>query len=109
MEQLNFFNPVRAQELKAEGMKASRENPSRSYLLRIAREGARRAAEERLSRTATADDAYLYLTALGYDQFALGNAAGSLFRGKEWESTGGFRASRRTSNRGHLVRVWRLK
>ena len=109
MEQLDLFDAAKAQELKAEGMKVSRENPERISLLDIAREGARKAAESRISRTATADDAYVYLTSLGYDQFSLGNAAGSLFRGKEWEFTGGFRASRRTSNHGHLQRVWRLR
>lgn len=109
MQQLDLFDAAKAQELKAEGMKVSRENPERISLLDIAREGARKAAESRSSRTATADDAYVYLTSLGYDQFSLGNAAGSLFRGKEWEFSGELKPSIRTSNRGHLQRVWRLE
>jgi len=109
MEQLDLFDQAKARELKEEGMKVSRENPERISLLEVAREGARKAAMGRLSRHATADDSYIYLTSLGFDQFSLGNAAGSIFRGAEWSHTGEFKPSIRSSNRGHLVRVWRLK
>lgn len=38
----------------------------------------------------------------------LGNAAGGLFRGANWEFTGRWRKSARPSNHGHQNRVWRF-
>lgn len=39
----------------------------------------------------------------------LGNAAGSLFRGKEWEWTGKFRESIVPSRHCGILKIWRLK
>lgn len=55
----------------------------------------------------TADDVYQALDLL--DQEALGNAAGSVFKGKDWIWTGEWRASTRVSNHGRFLRVWRLR
>jgi hypothetical protein len=38
----------------------------------------------------------------------LGNAWGSIFRGKEWECIG-WRKSTRVSNHARAIRIWRLK
>ena len=39
----------------------------------------------------------------------LGNAAGNVFRGPDWEFTGKWVKSTRVSNHGRFIRVWRLK
>ena len=40
---------------------------------------------------------------------SLGPAAGSLFRGTEWQFTGQWVPSARVTNHGRMLRVWRLK
>lgn len=55
----------------------------------------------------TADDVSEWLELNGYPD--LGPAAGSLFRGPEWEFTGRFVQSTRKTNHARLLRVWRLK
>lgn len=45
----------------------------------------------------------------GMDPVALGPAAGSVFKSKEWEWTGEFVKSERITNHSRLLRVWRLK
>ena len=81
---------------------------NRAELLLLARRIVRSAAMRRVDRTATADDASEGLAKLGYSADALGNAAGSVFRGKEWTFAGFWKASRRVTNHGHENRVWRL-
>jgi len=39
----------------------------------------------------------------------LGNAAGSVFKGDDWEFTGKFVASKRESSHGRYIRVWRYR
>jgi hypothetical protein len=80
---------------------------SRAEVLRLARGIA--LTIERHAGTVTADEVQAGLIAAGFNPSDLGNAAGSLFRGKEWEFTGQWRASSRVSNHGHKNRVWRLK
>ncbi len=55
----------------------------------------------------TADDVSEWLELNGYPD--LGPAAGSLFRGPEWEFTGRFVQSTRKTNHARLLRVWRLR
>ena len=55
----------------------------------------------------TADDVSEWLEQQGLPD--LGPAAGSLFRGKEWEWTGSFVQSSRVANHARLLRVWRLR
>ena len=40
-------------------------------------------------------------------KWTLGNAAGSVFDGSEWESCG-FAAAKREESHGRIIRVWRL-
>lgn len=54
------------------------------------------------------DDAYAVMDESKKDLSILGNAAGSLFRGSEWEFVGWVK-SRRTSNHSRYIRSWRLK
>ena len=41
-------------------------------------------------------------------KWTLGNAAGSVFDGGEWESCG-FAAAKREESHGRIIRVWRLR
>lgn len=45
----------------------------------------------------------------GLDPVALGPAAGSVFKGTDWEFAGRFVKSDRITNHSRLLRVWRLK
>jgi hypothetical protein len=55
-----------------------------------------------------ADDVALEMHRLGLDYQSLGNAAGSVFRGRfEW--TGNVVASDRVSTHGRMIKVWRIK
>jgi hypothetical protein len=80
---------------------------ARPALLEIAREGARDIAQRR--GTVTADDVQAYLMELGYIPADLGNAAGSIFKGREWEFTGQWVGSARVSRHRNSLRVWRLR
>jgi hypothetical protein len=81
----------------------------RNSILTLAREAVRCKALSRRDRIATVDDAYLWLVEMGKEDDVLGNAAGALFLGSEWECTPMWTASQRKSNRGRMVRVWRLR
>ncbi len=105
MKQLDF-NLAAGIADREEGLALAATN--RSELLAIGRTLVKRAALRNYSREATADDAALGLSNMGFPANVLGNAAGSLFRGKEWEFTGQWRPSRRVSNHAHQNRVWRL-
>ena len=58
----------------------------------------------------SADDVAIHCKhTLGIDlSERIGNAAGSIFRGGDWEWTGKVRLSVRASRRRNMVRVWRL-
>ena len=56
----------------------------------------------------TSDDVLWEMADLDYDTSALGNAAGAIFRGPQWECIG-WRPSKRVSNHGRAIRVWKLK
>jgi len=45
----------------------------------------------------------------GYGIKTLGNATGSLFKGKDWIFTGQWKTSTRVSSHGRMLRVWRLR
>lgn len=102
-DRVTFSAPV-AEKAKVQGMQSAA--LSKKEVLELAREACRIAARRRQDRTATADDAQEFLIG---SKLELGNAAGSLFLGKEWEFTGEWRPSRRVSNHNHKNRVWRLK
>lgn len=97
------FNLAAAEQHKQSGMVAAA--LSKADLLEYAVELAERIA--RSTGDVTADDVNALLIAQG--RGSLGNAAGSLFRGKQWQFTGQWRTSTRVSNHARQNRVWRLK
>lgn len=106
-DEARTFDRRAAKEKKSQGMLFAAE--SRQDILKLAREGAQKAALSREDRTATSEDAQAYLISLGYSPEQLGNAAGSIFKDGEWAFTGGWKNSTRVSTHSRAVRVWRLK
>lgn len=94
----------RAAAEKREGMARAAE--ARAVVLARAKELAHSLAKN--GRQVTADDVQFALSREGISPAILGPAAGSLFKGKEWECTG-FVASSRVSNHACMIRVWRLR
>ncbi len=94
-------------------MKAAAENQARLGTLKLVQACARQAS--RKLGQVTCEDAYrLACDKLDWTLFelidTLGNAAGSIFKGMEWEFTGSYRQvalNRRSHARD--VKVWRLK
>lgn len=84
-------------------------NELRQALLYECRQILRRVARRRCDRSVTADDAQHVITSMGYQASDLGPAAGSLFRGGEWEFTGNWKKSKRPTNHSSDLRVWRLR
>lgn len=80
---------------------------SRKDLLELARLAAVRVASR--CGEATYDDVFFELLSEGIDPVRLGNAAGCVFRGKEFIFTGRWEKSRRVSNHARVNRVWRLR
>ena len=103
MTQSDLFDAAESRRRKAHGMAVAEDaantllNRARGY----ARECAIRWGE------VNADDVSQWLESTGNPD--LGPAAGSLFRGPEWEFTGRFVQSTRKTNHARLLRVWRLK
>jgi len=100
--QRELFNLPLGEQLKEVGIQQAVE--PRDDLLGRARQIGRAVAIER--GTVTADDVQRRLIAEGSPP--LGNAAGALFRGHEWEFTGQWKKSARVSNHARQNRVWRL-
>jgi hypothetical protein len=61
-----------------------------------------------LHATVTIDCVILEMQARGLHPELLGNAAGSVFRGKQWRFTGRWQKSARVSNHARVNRVWEL-
>lgn len=91
--------------LKRAGMKRAAAN--KNELLTLAREIAVELAG--ILGTVTADDVQLELHRRGHSTTSLGNAAGSLFLGGQWQWTGEFKKSVRAISHGNLLRCWRLR
>lgn len=98
--------PPTGEQLKQAGMERAAQ--SKESLLRYAQDLAVRIAEGRPDRCVTADDVQAALRAEGISQHALGNAAGSLFRGKRWQWTGRRVKSVRDVAHANELKVWRL-
>jgi hypothetical protein len=94
------------ERLRDEGME--RAASARKELLLRAQSIARLIAMESPNRTCASDDVQELMTELGIDPSELGNAAGSLFRGKGWTLVT-TRKSRRTAAHARRIGVWRLK
>jgi hypothetical protein len=103
MSDTTTFDLFEGERLKAEGMYLA--SFSRAEMLKIARDLAREVANE---QGITADDVRALLLMRGFPD-KLGNAAGSLFRGREWEFRGQWRKSTVKTNHARMIRVWHLK
>lgn len=104
-EQKDLFDYADGERRKEEGMGLAAS--SKQELLDFARCLAVEIALSRPDRTCTADDVQLALHARGISIFSLGNAAGSLFRGKHWEFTQRWIKSERTHSHRNDIRIWR--
>jgi hypothetical protein len=78
----------------------------RRELLEWAQLAAKRYA--RASGSVSYDDVYRVLEDIGKQPELLGNAAGLVFRGAEWEPVG-WKQSERKTNHARAMRVWRLR
>jgi hypothetical protein len=103
MTQSDLFDAAESRRRKAHGMAIAED--AADTLLTQAREFARSHAI--YWGEVNADNVSKWLELNGLPD--LGPAAGSLFRGKEWEFTGQFKQSTRKTNHARLLRVWRLR
>jgi hypothetical protein len=106
MTGLPLFDAAASSAAKEEGMNLAAN--SRKEILRKTRAALVGIALNRDDRCVTADDAQRWLEDNGYGVGALGNAAGSLFRGDDWEFTGRWIKSARVISHANDLRVWRL-
>lgn len=102
--QRELFDAAASEAGKEAGM--ARAADGRRDLLEYARRTAVGIALSRPDRTCTADDVQRLLHEQGVGVHALGNAAGSLFRGG-WEWTGRWVKSERKHAHANLLRVWK--
>ena len=93
-----------AQKRKKEGMEKAARN--RKRLLEVARDCAE---EMSCYGNCTSDHVAGAMERSGYRYESLGNAAGSIFRGKEWVFTGHMVPSQRPSSHGRMIMVWRYE
>ena len=93
-----------AQKRKKEGMEEAARN--RKRLLEVARDCAE---EMSCYGECTSDHVAGAMERSGYRYESLGNAAGSIFRGKEWVWTKEMVASLRPSSHGRWIKVWRYE
>lgn len=94
-----------SQAAKEAGMQQASAN--KASLLAYARGVAVELARARSDRLVTADDVQQELVNRGVSAHALGNAAGSLFKGDDWQWTGRWVMSRRVHAHRNPLRVWR--
>lgn len=100
-----LFDLIAGLEAKNAGIDQAATN--KASLLAHARKIAVRIAKG--GREITADDVARELHEENISIFALGNAAGALFKGKQWEWTGRFKRSERVHAKGNMLRVWKLR
>jgi len=104
--QVVLFDKQASEQARQAGMKLAADG--RQDILEYARHLARQIAAQSLDGI-TADDVVLALMEHGHGLHCLGNAAGSLFRGPEWEFTGQRRRSARVHAHSNELKVWRLR
>ena len=104
-KELDLFDVAESNRRKEEGM-TSAEYGGKHLLLEHARHVAKQIAMLRESRTVSADDVGKAFEREGITE-SLGNSAGSLFKGKEWEFTGQRIKSTRKTNHSREIKVWR--
>ena len=98
------FSLEQGENRKEEGL--AQAGVSRKQLLEVARLYAVRIA--RRQGHVTSDDVFAEMMRDGLDSSALGNAAGSVFRGL-FVFTGEWKKSGRVSNHARMNRIWRLR
>ena len=97
------FDLAEGEEAKEEGMELAADN--RAGVLAVARHLA--VVIARRQGRVSADDVQFAMIDRRYDPAMLGNAAGSIFRGKQWRQIGREK-SQRVSNHARWVFVWEL-
>tara|TARA_R100000664_G_C2748680_1_gene136096 strand:- start:1642 stop:1968 length:327 start_codon:yes stop_codon:yes gene_type:complete len=104
----NILDLELARTRKNAGMKTATMN--KEHLLLIARDCAVWVARNLNpdTKTATTDYVAYRMQYLGYKYSDLGNAAGSIFKGKKWKFTGERIQSRRPAAHAREIKVWRL-
>ena len=102
----HLFDARQGEQLKFSGMETAA--ISHKSVLKLARNIAKDIAGGRVNREVSSDDVGKILS-VKYEIASLGPAAGSLFRGKDWEWTGRFKKSERVSNHSRRIMIWRLK
>jgi len=104
----NILNLELARANKKFGMESAATN--QAQLLLVARDSAVWVANNLNpeTKTATSDDVAYRMQYLGYHYGDLGNAAGSIFKGKQWRFTGDRIQSRRPAAHAREIKVWRL-
>ena len=100
---MNLFDEKLSDKLKEKGMAKAADN-TREMLVK-ARLIAKQIAKK--TGTANADQVGRVLKRI-YMIDSLGPAAGSIFKGKEWEFTGNWVKSKRITNHSRMIREWRL-
>ena len=103
-QQPNLWDSAAAETAKRAGMDMAADNKKR--LLEYARSIAKDLA--RGGRAISADDVQRELEKRGISVHALGNAAGSLFAGKQWIAVGRVK-SKRVHSHGNWLTEWKLR
>lgn len=106
MTGLPLFDAAEGERRKEAGRQQAADN--KPSLLELARRLATDVARSRSDRRVSMDDVQEALVAHGISERALGNAAGSVFRGNQWEWTGERVKSRRPHAHANEIKVWRL-
>lgn len=102
-----IFDLEEGERLRDAGIAQAADTIGRKFLLELAQDIATLYAQN--YGTVTYDHVYAEMVAKGYNPDLLGNAAGNVFRGKEWEFSGEWKQSTRVSNHARAIRVWRLR
>jgi hypothetical protein len=100
------FDLPEGERLKESGMAQAEDAFCRRKLIADARKIAVEIAERKGS--VTADDVFAEMEKRNLNPELLGNAAGSLFRGKEFVFFGDWKKSARVTNHARMNRVWYL-
>jgi hypothetical protein len=100
-----LFDVAESERRKEEGMALARLDKGKT--LQVAKELAYIIC--RCNGTVTTDDIAYRMNSMGLHYSVLGNAAGSIFKGKQWEWTGQCTRSDRVLRHRGVIRVWRLK
>lgn len=101
-----IFNLAEGDRRRDSGVDQAADAYCRRTLISAARNIAIEIADERGS--VTADDVFAEMDRRNLKPELLGNAAGSLFRGKEFVFLGDWKRSARTTNHARMNRVWYL-